>query len=201
MPTTARTISRRAPFRAVDVLSGGIDKLEGNGRHEAPPERTRKQISAQLEPAQVRLLGELHARLNATARSRIEKSDLVGLGIELLAAVLDSAGREPAPEPDGTSRQTADGRRRDGRRCRRDPGCRRAADVRAYVATQVRLVSRVRGVVYASAGVHSRPEEERDLETHTLRGRANRTPIRTFRGHEKDQRANAGLSHLERCRF
>ncbi len=40
----------------------------------------------------MRLLGELHARLNATATRRIEKSDLVGLGIELLAALLDEAG-------------------------------------------------------------------------------------------------------------
>src|SRR5215204_6730055 len=78
----------RKPFRAVDVLSGGIDKPERNGRNGTAPERTRKQISAQLEPAQVRLLGELHARLNATTTRRIEKSDLVGLGIELLAAAL-----------------------------------------------------------------------------------------------------------------
>jgi len=39
----------------------------------------------------VRLLGELHARLNAGASKRIEKSDLVGLGIELLAAALQDA--------------------------------------------------------------------------------------------------------------
>ena len=89
----------RRPFRAVDVLSGSIDKG-------AAPARVRKQISAQLEPAQLRLLGELHARLNATTTTRIEKSDLVGLGIELLAAVLDGAGRHtaegrlaPAPDP------------------------------------------------------------------------------------------------------
>jgi len=125
----------RKPFRAVDVLSGGIDKPEGNGRHEAAPERTRKQISAQLEPAQVRLLGELHARLNATARSRIEKSDLVGLGIELLAAVLDSAGREPAPEPDGASRQTAVGSRQNAGDA---AGFRDADELRTYVRTWLR---------------------------------------------------------------
>ena len=86
----------RRPFRAVDVLSGRIDKSKG-----AAPARARKQISAQLEPAQVRLLGELHARLNATATTRIEKSDLVGLGIELLAAVLAAdGGVAPAPDRD-----------------------------------------------------------------------------------------------------
>ena len=75
------------PFRAADVLTGSIDR-----RAAAPMGRGRKQISAQLEPAQVRLLGELHARLNAAATRRIEKSDLVGLGIELLAALLDEPG-------------------------------------------------------------------------------------------------------------
>lgn len=94
--TTLRTTEQpsRRPFRAVDVLSGSIDQ-----RPKSRPERTRKQISAQLEPAQLRMLGELHARLNATASERIEKSDLVGLGIELLAAALDDACREPAPAP------------------------------------------------------------------------------------------------------
>jgi hypothetical protein len=125
----------RKPFRAVDVLSGGIDRPERNGRNGTAPERTRKQISAQLEPAQVRLLGELHARLNAMARSRIEKSDLVGLGIELLAAVLDSAGREPAPEPDGTSRQTADGSRQTAGDA---AGFRDADELRTYVRTWLR---------------------------------------------------------------
>ncbi len=92
----------RRPFRAADVLTGTIDKR----RAPAPGARGRKQISAQLEPAQLRLLGELHARLNATTTTRIEKSDLVGLGIELLAAVLDGAGHPtaegrlaPAPDP------------------------------------------------------------------------------------------------------
>lgn len=84
------------------MLTGTIDKR----RAPAPGARGRKQISAQLEPAQLRLLGELHARLNATTTTRIEKSDLVGLGIELLAAVLDGAGHPtaegrlaPAPDP------------------------------------------------------------------------------------------------------
>src|SRR3954469_2546541 len=78
----------RRPFRAVEVLSGSIDQRE----REAPRPPARKQISAQLEPAQVRLLGEMHARLNATATARIEKSDLVGLGIELLDALLGPTG-------------------------------------------------------------------------------------------------------------
>lgn len=81
-------LSAPRPFRAADVLTGSID------RRPAPAQagRGRKQISAQLEPAQVRVLGEMHARLNAAATRRIEKSDLVGLGIELLAALLDEAG-------------------------------------------------------------------------------------------------------------
>lgn len=91
----------RRPFRAVDVLSGGIDRLRGPAPRQNT--RTRKQISAQLEPAQARLLGELHARLNATTNRRIEKSDLVGLGIELLAAALAEiedavGGFDPAPD-------------------------------------------------------------------------------------------------------
>ena len=92
----ASTPRERRPFRAADVLTGTIDKRRGP----APQVRARKQISAQLEPAQLRLLGELHARLNATATARIEKSDLVGLGIELLAAVLESADGELAPASD-----------------------------------------------------------------------------------------------------
>src|SRR4051794_2408956 len=121
----------RKPFRAVEVLSGSIDK-----RAPAEPGRApaRKQISAQLEPTQLRLLGELHARLNATARKRIEKSDLVGLGIELLAAALESADREPAPGPD-TSRQPSAVSRQEG-----DDGVTfdDADELRAYVRSYVR---------------------------------------------------------------
>ena len=131
----------RRPFRAVDVLSGGIDRLRGPAPRQNT--RTRKQISAQLEPAQVRLLGELHARLNATTTRRIEKSDLVGLGIELLAAALAEiedavGGFDPAPdEESGTGPQEAHGA----------TGVARAAtataprdvdDVRAYLRTYVR---------------------------------------------------------------
>ena len=120
----------RRPFRAVDVLSGSIDQ-----RAKARPERARKQISAQLEPAQLRLLGELHARLNATASERIEKSELVGLGIELLAEALESAGREPAPEPEskvsaavnGCGKSTGDG-----------PVFRDIDAIRSYLRTCVR---------------------------------------------------------------
>jgi hypothetical protein len=119
----------RKPFRAVDVLSGNIDR-----RAPVEPVRQRKQISAQLEPAQVRLLGELHARLNATARTRIEKSDLVGLGIELLAAALENAGQDLAPEPDGAALPAADGRtREDG-----PPAFAGADELRAYVRSYVR---------------------------------------------------------------
>lgn len=126
----------RKPFRAVDVLSGGIDRGDKTGRNGTDaPARTRKQISAQLEPPQIRLLGELHARLNAEAQSRIEKSDLVGLGIELLAAVLDGTGREPAPEPDGASRRTDDGGRHEVDEL---DGFRNADELRAYVRTWIR---------------------------------------------------------------
>ena len=106
----------RRPFRAVEVLSGSIDQRE------APRPPARKQISAQLEPAQVRLLGEMHARLNATATTRIEKSDLVGLGIELLAALLERSAGELDSAPD---RRGAD-------------ELRTAADLRAYVRSYVR---------------------------------------------------------------
>jgi hypothetical protein len=119
----------RKPFRAVDVLSGSIDR-----RATAPAERSRKQISAQLEPAQLRLLGELHARLNATASKRIEKSDLVGLGIELLAAALQDAGREPAPEPDEASRQPSAVSNQEGE----EFVIRDADELRAYVRSYVR---------------------------------------------------------------
>jgi hypothetical protein len=135
--TPGRRIDERAgrkPFRAVDVLSGGIDK-----RMPAKTERARKQISAQLEPAQVRLLGEIHARLNATATKRIEKSDLVGLGIELLAAALDDAGREPAPAPDAKNRQASAINGREGD----EPAAFHDADeLRAYVRSYVRKYGR-----------------------------------------------------------
>ena len=92
-------LSAPRPFRAADVLTGSID------HRPAPAQagRGRKQISAQLEPAQVRLLGEMHARLNAVATRRIEKSDLVGLGIELLAALLDESGAGQSGEFDPAS--------------------------------------------------------------------------------------------------
>lgn len=112
----------RKPFRAVEVLSGRIDQRAAPVK----PPKQRKQISAQLEPEQVRLLGELHARLNATASERIEKSDLVGLGIELLAAVLDERLRDGELDP-GSDRS--------------ESGIRAFAsadDVRAYVRTHVR---------------------------------------------------------------
>ncbi len=116
----------RRPFRAADVLTGSIDKR----RQPAEGARTRKQISAQLEPAQLRLLGELHARLNATATTRIEKSDLVGLGIELLAAVLAADG-EFAPAPDRDAAGDA------GNDAGTD-GIGDLAGLRAYVRTHVR---------------------------------------------------------------
>lgn len=119
--------AERRPFRAADVLTGSID------RRRAPvvaPTRTRKQISAQLEPNQVRLLGELHARLNATTTARIEKSDLVGLGIELLAAVLDTADGGFAPAP---GRETHGAAGDD-----RDDAIVDLASLRAYVRTHVR---------------------------------------------------------------
>lgn len=116
---TGATGHERRPFRAVDVLTGSIDQRPA-------PARVRKQISAQLEPGQVRLLGELHARLNATATTRIEKSDLVGLGIELLAAVLAADGEfAPAPDQDETGDAGPD-------------GISNLAGLRDYVRTHVR---------------------------------------------------------------
>jgi hypothetical protein len=74
-------------FRAVDVLTGTIDRAEA-------PRRARKQISAYLSPEQVRVLGELHARLNSTAEGRVEKSEIVGLALDLLAALVAAADQE-----------------------------------------------------------------------------------------------------------
>lgn len=134
--------AERRPFRAVDVLSGSIDQ-----RAAAKPGRARKQISAQLEPGQLRLLGELHARLNATASERIEKSDLVGLGIELLAAALAYAGQDLAPAPGGRETTTAGS----------DPpavstqGLGSVAAIRSYVHTYVRVA----GTAFDRASHHS----------------------------------------------
>jgi hypothetical protein len=82
-------------FRAVDVLTGTIDRAEA-------PRRARKQISAYLYPEQVRALGELHARLNSTAEGRVEKSEIVGLALDLLAALVAAA------ESDGVTLTTLD---------------------------------------------------------------------------------------------
>jgi hypothetical protein len=76
---------RRLP--AVDVLHGTKDPAE------APP-RARKQISAYLYPEQVRALGELHARLNSTTDGRVEKSEIVGLALDLLAQLVAAAERD-----------------------------------------------------------------------------------------------------------
>ena len=74
-------------FRAVDVLTGTIDRAEA-------PRRARKQISAYLYPEQVRALGELHARLNSAPDGRVEKSEIVGLALDLLAALVAAAERD-----------------------------------------------------------------------------------------------------------
>jgi len=76
-------------FRAVDVLTGTIDRA-------AAPRRARKQISAYLYPEQVRALGELHARLNSAPDGRVEKSEIVGVALDLLAALVAAAEREGA---------------------------------------------------------------------------------------------------------
>jgi hypothetical protein len=110
-------------FRAADVLTGAIDRRQ-------PAGRARKQISAQLEPEQLRLLGELHARLNATATRRIEKSDLVGLGIELLAAVVAEGERDPASDDNGRAGTAAP--------------IRDLEELRAYLRMHVRALERTR---------------------------------------------------------
>jgi hypothetical protein len=83
------------------------------------------------------MLGELHARLNATAEQRIEKSDLVGLGIELLAAVLQDVDGERDPASDGTSR----GR---GKRQSAGEDLRDVDDIRSYLRTHVRAYAESR---------------------------------------------------------
>ncbi len=143
----------RRPFRAADVLTGRIDR-EGAAGRARPGGRSsggRKQISAQLEPEQVRLLGELHARLNATATRRIEKSELVGLGIELLAAVLGAGAESPAAGGTGGGLDPAPDRGQDLRGAGRGQAGRDAADgsagsgpfadaddLRTYLRTHVR---------------------------------------------------------------
>ena len=122
--------AERRPFRAADVLTGAIDRRRG------PAARGRKQISAQLEPAQLRLLGELHARLNATAATRIEKSELVGLGIELLAAVLDGADGPPAAR--GKLAPAPDERAGSGGVAEESGMIANLDDLRAYLRTHVR---------------------------------------------------------------
>lgn len=77
-------------FRAVDVLTGAIDRTEA-------PRRTRKQISAYLAPEQIRALGELHARLNSAPAGRVEKSEIVGLALDLLTALVATADARGTP--------------------------------------------------------------------------------------------------------
>lgn len=84
MASDQQPAARERRFRAVDVLTGTIDRAEA-------PKRARKQISAYLSPEQVRGLGELHARLNSTAEMRVEKSEIVGLALDLLAALVRTA--------------------------------------------------------------------------------------------------------------
>src|SRR3954453_17443524 len=74
-------------FRAVDVLTGTIDRAEA-------PRRARKQSSAYLYPEQGRALGELHARLNSTPDGRVEKSEIVGLALDLLVDLVAAADRD-----------------------------------------------------------------------------------------------------------
>jgi hypothetical protein len=145
--TGPRNGAERRPFRAVDVLSGSIDRPPV-----AKPARARKQISAQLEPGQLRLLGELHARLNATASERIEKSDLVGLGIELLAAAIAQAEQDLAPAPD-TRSLAAD---LDARRPGTSGGLESVAAIRSYVHTYVRDVGKRRDRISQPAGQSGR---------------------------------------------
>src|SRR3954447_6244572 len=87
MATQRPTETGERRFRAVDVLTGAIDRTEA-------PKRVRKQISAYLYPEQVRRLGELHARLSSGANERVEKSEIVGLAIDLLAELVEAAERE-----------------------------------------------------------------------------------------------------------
>src|SRR6476659_5015004 len=88
--TSEQPTDRERRFRAVDVLTGTIDRAEAR-------RRARKQISAYLYPEQVRALGELHARLNSAPDGRVEKSEIVGLALDLLAemvAAAEAAGSE-----------------------------------------------------------------------------------------------------------
>src|SRR4051794_20620567 len=87
MASDRQTGKSERRFRAVDVLTGAIDRAEA-------PRRARKQISAYLYPEQVRALGELHARLNSTPEGRVEKSEIVGFALDLLAEIVAAAERD-----------------------------------------------------------------------------------------------------------
>ena len=79
----------RRPFRATDVLSGAVEKGAGHPSPRRPARPPRKQVSIYLTYPQVDILNDLHHRLNAgNIRRRIEKSELGGLAIELLAKLV-----------------------------------------------------------------------------------------------------------------
>ena len=92
--------------------------------HESPA-RSRRGASAARSAARQSAAGDTGVP-TATATTRIEKSDLVGLGIELLAAVLTAdGGLAPAPDQDEPGAGRAD-------------GISDLAALRAYVRTYVR---------------------------------------------------------------
>lgn len=81
------TDESRRPFRATDVIMGGTEHPPLSTK--ATPKRKRKQISLHLTHAQIQILDDLHHRLNGPDRpERIEKSELGGLAIEVLARLL-----------------------------------------------------------------------------------------------------------------
>lgn len=88
---------KRRPFRAADVLTGAVEKgreqpspgPSAPPAEEAPrkrrPKRPRKQVTLHLTYSQIETLASLYHRLNsADLEKKIEKSELGGLGIEIL---------------------------------------------------------------------------------------------------------------------
>ncbi len=91
---------RKRPFRAADVLTGAVEKDREQpspgppAPAEAPPrkrrpKRPRKQVTLHLTYSQIETLASLYHRLNsADLEKKIEKSELGGLGIEILERLI-----------------------------------------------------------------------------------------------------------------
>jgi hypothetical protein len=79
-------------FRATDVITGAVEKAPPAPALATKP--LRKRVTLHLTQAQIAALEALYRQINAPGKSapeRIEKSELGGLAIELLARLLPPA--------------------------------------------------------------------------------------------------------------